>query len=53
MLHNESLNHKYAVELYTHRIWSYAEDNYVHRIVRVNIKNNNQSPAQIKQIDGG
>jgi len=33
-VHNESTGHNYAIEMATQRVWDYAGDCYVHRLVQ-------------------
>ncbi|KAL7416589.1 hypothetical protein BDY24DRAFT_198626 [Mrakia frigida] len=53
--HFESTGHLYALELETQRVWNYAADEYVHRLLLLQNKPGSSYPSSTSddQIDGG
>lgn len=45
--HFQETNHTYAMQLGSNRVWDYAGDNYVHRLVQ------NKSDGKLVQVDEG
>ena len=38
VLHNERTGHNFAMELSSQRVWDYAGDNYVHRLIQNKVR---------------
>lgn len=45
--HFQHTQHTYSMELGTNRVWDYASDNYVHRLIQ------NKTDGKLVQLDEG